>query len=253
VREFGMTAIANGIALHGGLIPYTATFLVFSDYARNAIRMAALMKQRQIMVYTHDSIGLGEDGPTHQPVEHIPSLRIIPNLDVWRPADATETAIAWTAAVDRKMARVCSPCRARTCRPSRRTSRRRHRQGRLRAVRVPGEAQITFIATGSEIKLALDAQAALAGEGIATRVVSMPCTNVFDRQSADYKAACSAPARSASPSKPAHPDFWRKYVGLHGAVIGIDRFGESAPAGQLFELFGFTVANVVKTAKALLS
>ena len=254
VREFGMTAIANGIALHGGLLPYTATFLVFSDYARNGIRMAALMKQRQIMVYTHDSIGLGEDGPTHQPVEHIPSLRIIPNLDVWRPADATETAIAWTAAVDR----VDGPSLLALSRQNLPTVTQKIAdadiaKGGYVLSEADGEAQLTLIATGSEIKLALDAQAALAGEGIATRVVSMPCTNVFDRQSDEYKAAVLGGCKKRIAIEAAHPDFWRKYVGLHGAVIGIDRFGESAPAGQLFELFGFTVANVVKTAKALLS
>ena len=253
VREFGMTAIANGIALHGGLIPYTATFLVFSDYARNGIRMAALMKQRQIMVYTHDSIGLGEDGPTHQPVEHIPSMRIIPNLDVWRPADATETAIAWISAVDRKngpsllaLSRQNLPTVTQNV-----TDSDIAKGGYVLAENA--DAQITLIATGSEVKLALDAQAALAGEGIAARVVSMPCTNVFDRQSDDYKAAVLGACKKRIAIEAAHPDFWRKYVGLHGAVIGIDRFGESAPAGQLFEMFGFTVGNVVATAKSLLS
>jgi transketolase len=254
VREFGMTAIANGIALHGGLLPYTATFLVFSDYARNAIRMAALMQQRQIMVYTHDSIGLGEDGPTHQPVEHIPSLRIIPNLDVWRPADATETAIAWTSAVDRTDGpSLLALSRQNLPTVTQKVADADIAKGGYVLSDCEGEAQITFIATGSEIKLALDAQAALAGEGIATRVVSMPCTNVFDRQSEDYKKSVVGACRTRIAIEAAHPDFWRKYVGLHGAVIGIDRFGESAPAGQLFELFGFTVANVVKTAKALLS
>ena len=254
VREFGMTAIANGIALHGGLVPYTATFLVFSDYARNAIRMAALMKQRQIMVYTHDSIGLGEDGPTHQPVEHIPSMRIIPNLDVWRPADATETAIAWAAAVDRKNGpSLLALSRQNLPTVTANVSNDDIARGGYVLSEAAGEAQLTFIATGSEIKLALDAQAALAAEGIATRVVSMPCTNVFDRQSADYKAAVLGGCKKRIAIEAAHPDFWRKYVGLHGAVIGIDRFGESAPANQLFEMFGFTVANVVKTAKALLS
>ncbi len=254
VREFGMTAIANGIALHGGLVPYTATFLVFSDYARNAIRMAALMQQRQIMVYTHDSIGLGEDGPTHQPVEHIPSLRIIPNLDVWRPADATETAIAWAAAVDRQNGpSLLALSRQNLPTVTQKVADADVAKGGYVLSEADGEAQLTLIATGSEIKLALDAQAALAGEGIATRVVSMPCTNVFDRQSDEYKAAVLGGCKKRLAIEAAHPDFWRKYVGLHGAVIGIDRFGESAPAGQLFELFGFTVANVVKTAKALLS
>jgi transketolase len=253
VREFGMTAIANGLALHGGLIPYTATFLVFSDYARNGIRMAALMKQRQIMVYTHDSIGLGEDGPTHQPVEHIPSMRIIPNLDVWRPADATETAIAWIAGVERTdgpsllaLSRQNLPTVTQSVADADIA-----RGGYVLAENA--DAQITLIATGSEVKLALDAQAALAGEGIAARVVSMPCTNVFDRQSDEYKASVLGACKKRIAIEAAHPDFWRKYVGLHGAVVGIDRFGESAPAGQLFELFGFTVGNVVATAKSLLS
>ncbi len=254
VREFGMTAIANGIALHGGLLPYTATFLVFSDYARNAIRMAALMKQRQIMVYTHDSIGLGEDGPTHQPVEHIPSMRIIPNLDVWRPADATETAIAWTAAVERKDGpSILALSRQNLPTVTQNVADADIVKGGYVLSECDGEAQITFIATGSEIKLALDTQAALAGEGIASRVVSMPCTNVFDRQSAEYKSSVLGAGKKRIAIEAAHPDFWHKYVGLHGAVVGIDRFGESAPAGQLQELFGFTVANVVKTAKDILS
>ena len=254
VREFGMTAIANGIALHGGLLPYTATFLVFSDYARNAIRMAALMKQRQIMVYTHDSIGLGEDGPTHQPVEHIPSMRIIPNLDVWRPADATETAIAWTAAVERKDGpSILALSRQNLPTVTQNVADADIVKGGYVLSECDGEAQITFIATGSEIKLALDTQAALAGEGIASRVVSMPCTNVFDRQSDEYKSSVLGAGKKRIAIEAAHPDFWHKYVGLHGAVVGIDRFGESAPAGQLQELFGFTVANVVKTAKDILS
>ena len=249
-----MTAIANGIALHGGLLPYTATFLVFSDYARNGIRMAALMKQRQIMVYTHDSIGLGEDGPTHQPVEHIPSLRIIPNLDVWRPADATETAIAWAAAVDRKDGpTLLALSRQNLPTVTGNVADDEIARGGYVLSDCAGAARITFIATGSEVKLALDAQAALAGEGIATRVVSMPCTNVFDRQSADYRAAVLGSCGSRIAIEAAHPDFWRKYVGLHGAVIGIDRFGESAPAGQLFDVFGFSVANVMATARALVS
>jgi transketolase len=216
--------------------------------------MAALMKQRQIMVYTHDSIGLGEDGPTHQPVEHIPSLRIIPNLDVWRPADATETAIAWTAAVERTDGpSLLALSRQNLPTVTQKIADADIAKGGYVLSDCEGEAQITLIATGSEIKLALDAQAALAGEGIASRVVSMPCTNVFDRQSEDYKKSVVGACKTRIAIEAAHPDFWRKYVGLHGAVIGIDRFGESAPAGQLFELFGFTVANVVKTAKALLS
>ena len=253
VREFGMTAIANGIALHGGLVPYTATFLVFSDYARNAIRMAALMKQRQIMVYTHDSIGLGEDGPTHQPVEHIPSMRIIPNLDVWRPADATETAIAWTAAVERADGpSILALSRQNLPTVTQKVADADIAKGGYILSDV-ADAKAVLIATGSEIKLALDAQAALAAEGIAVRVVSMPCTNVFDRQDKAYRLSVLGAHLPRVAIEAAHPDFWRKYVGLHGAVIGIDRFGESAPANQLFELFGFTVANVVSTTKALVS
>ncbi|MEY4591159.1 MAG: hypothetical protein RIR18_54, partial [Pseudomonadota bacterium] len=254
VREFGMTAIANGLALHGGLIPYTATFLVFSDYARNAIRMAALMKQRQIMVYTHDSIGLGEDGPTHQPVEHIPSMRIIPNLDVWRPCDATETAIAWTFAIERNDGpSVLALSRQNLPTVTGKIADANIAKGGYVLSECEGDAQVTLIATGSEIKLALDAQTALAAEGISTRVVSMPCTNVFDRQSAEYKTSVLGGCKKRVAIEAAHSDFWRKYVGLHGAVIGIDRFGESAPAGELFKLFGFTVDNVVGTVKSLLS
>ena len=253
VREFGMTAIANGIALHGGLLPYTATFLVFSDYARNGIRMAALMKQRQIMVYTHDSIGLGEDGPTHQPVEHIPSMRIIPNLDVWRPADATETAIAWTCAIERADGpSMLALSRQNLPTVTAKASDADIAKGGYVLADCDGAAKVTFIATGSEIKLALDAQAALAGEGIAARVVSMPCTNVFDRQDAAYRKSVIGQAPCVA-IEATHPDFWHKYVGTNGAVVGINRFGESAPADKLFELFGFTVANVVNTAKGLLS
>ncbi|WP_303787294.1 transketolase [Azovibrio restrictus] len=250
VREFGMTAIANGIALHGGLIPYTATFLVFSDYARNAIRMAALMRQRQIMVYTHDSIGLGEDGPTHQPVEHIPSLRLIPNLDVWRPCDATETAVAWAAGIER----MDGPTLLALSRQNLPTV-----TGAIAAetIRKGGyvlsdaeHPKAVLIATGSEVKLALDAQAALAAEGIPVRVVSMPCTSVFDRQSKEYKLAVLGSHVRRIAIEAAHGDYWYKYVGLHGAVIGINEFGASAPAGKLFEHYGFTVANVVNTVKA---
>jgi len=252
VREFGMTAIANGLALHGGFIPYTATFLVFSDYARNAIRMAALMKQRQIMVYTHDSIGLGEDGPTHQPVEHVSSLRLIPGVDVWRTADATETAVAWQAAIERKdgpsilalsrqnLPTVTGAIASETIR----------RGGYVLSDALAAEA--VLIATGSEIKLALDAQAALAEAGIATRVVSMPCADVFDRQDKAYKESVLLRGVPRVAIEAGVSDYWRKYVGLEGAVIGIDRFGESAPAGELFKFFGFTVDNVVATVKEIL-
>lgn len=253
VREFAMTAIANGLALHGGLIPYTATFLVFSDYARNAIRMAALMKQRQIMVYTHDSIGLGEDGPTHQPVEHVPSLRLIPGVDVWRPADATETAVAWAAAIERQDGpSVLALSRQNLPTVTGAISAETIRRGGYVLSDCSGEAQAVLIATGSEIKLALDAQAALAADGIATRVVSMPCVEAFERQDEAYKAGIFGATRKRVAIEAAHSGLWHKYVGRHGAVVSIDRFGESAPAGKLFEFFGFTVDNVVKTVKEVL-
>ena len=253
VREFGMTAIANGIGLHGGFIPYTATFLVFSDYARNAIRMAALMKQRQIMVYTHDSIGLGEDGPTHQPVEHVASLRLIPNLDVWRPADATETAVAWAAAIERTSGpSVLALSRQNLPTVTGAISAETIRKGGYVLADCEGEPKVTLIATGSEVKLALDAQAALAGEGIAARVVSVPCTEAFDRQGAEYRNDVLGKCTPRVAIEAGHPDLWRKYVGSKGGIIGIDRFGESAPAGKLFEFFGFTVANVVATVKNIL-
>ena len=250
VREFGMTAIANGIALHGGLIPYTATFLVFSDYARSAIRMAALMRQRQIMVYTHDSIGLGEDGPTHQPIEHLPSLRLIPNLDVWRPCDVRETAVAWAAGIERRdgptllaLSRQNLPMVSADIAPE--TLRK---GGYILAD--AENPQAVLIATGSEVKLALDAQAALAAEGIGVRVVSMPSTSVFDRQPRAYREAVLGRHVRRIAIEAAQGDGWYKYVGLHGAVIGIDTFGASAPAGQLFAHYGFTVAHVVETVKA---
>ena len=254
VREFAMTAIANGLALHGGFIPYTATFLVFSDYARNAIRMAGLMKIRQVMVYTHDSIGLGEDGPTHQPVEHIPSLRLIPNVDVWRPADATETAVAWACGIERRdgpsilaLSRQGLPTVTGAIDPE------QIRKGGYILADAQGTPAVVLIATGSEIKLALEAQQALAAEGIAARVVSMPSTNVFDRQDPDYQRQVLGRGIPRVAIEAAHPDLWRKYVGLEGAVIGIARFGESAPAGKLQEFFGFTVANVVQVVKATLA
>ncbi len=253
VREFGMTAIANGIALHGGWIPYTATFLVFSDYARNAIRMAALMGVRQVMVYTHDSIGLGEDGPTHQPIEHVASLRLIPNLDVWRPADALETAVAWAAGLERRNGpSLLALSRQNLPAVTAKIPAETIRKGGYILMDCAGEPAVTLIATGSEIKLALDAREALTAEGIATRVVSMPCVEAFERQSDEYKASVLGKCGKRVAIEAGHPDLWRKYVGLHGAVIGIDRFGDSAPAGKLFELFGFTVANVIATVKAII-
>ncbi len=253
VREFGMTAIANGLALHGGFIPYTATFLVFSDYARNAIRMAALMKQRQIMVYTHDSIGLGEDGPTHQPVEHVASLRIIPNLDVWRPCDTVETAAGWINALERAdgptvlaLSRQNLPFVARSAQQIADI-----RRGGYVLSDAEG-AKAVIMATGSEVALALTAQKQLAEAGIPVRVVSMPSTNLFDKQDAAYKAAvlpANLPKVAVEAGVSAH---WYRYVGSNGAVIGMDSFGESAPAGELFKHFGFTPDYVKKAVEALL-
>ncbi|MBK9444847.1 MAG: transketolase [Betaproteobacteria bacterium] len=252
VREFGMTAIANGLSLHGGLIPYTATFLVFSDYARNAIRMAALMKQRQIMVYTHDSIGLGEDGPTHQPVEHVSSLRIIPNVDVWRTADATETAVAWAAAIERQDGpSVLALSRQNLPTITAGIGTDTIRRGGY-VLADAADAKAVLIATGSEVKLALDAQKALADAGIAVRVVSMPNANAFDRQDKTYRESVLPRGIPRVAVEAGVSSFWFKYVGLEGAVIGIDRFGESAPAGELFKFFGFTVDNVVATVKRVI-
>ncbi|WP_170954681.1 transketolase [Polaromonas sp. AER18D-145] len=251
VREFGMAAIMNGIALHGGLIPYGGTFLTFSDYSRNAIRMAALMKLRVIHVFTHDSIGLGEDGPTHQSVEHIPSLRIIPNLDVWRPADGLETAVAWAHAIKRRDG-PSALCLSRQNLP------RLTDAGMAESIRRGGYVlsdmegvQAVIVATGSETSLAMEAQAALASEGIATRVVSMPCTNVFDRQSEAYQALVLPLGLPTVAIEAAHPDFWRKYVGRTGMVVGIASFGESAPASDLYAHFGITVQRVVESVRTL--
>ncbi|MCM8594963.1 MAG: transketolase [Candidatus Accumulibacter sp.] len=252
VREFAMTAIANGLALHGGLIPYTATFLVFSDYARNAIRMAALMKQRQIMVYTHDSIGLGEDGPTHQPIEHLACLRLIPNVELWRPADATETAVAWVAGIERRdgptilaLSRQNLPTVTNGIAPE------LMRRGGYVLADAPAP-RVVLIATGSEVRLALDAAQALADQGIAARVVSMPCVEVFENQDRSYREAVLPRGVPRLAIEAGVSGFWYRHVGLDGAVVGIDRFGESAPAGRLFDLFGFTVAHVVQTVKSLL-
>ncbi|MEN9880806.1 MAG: transketolase 2 [Pseudomonadota bacterium] len=253
VREFGMTAIANGIALAGGFIPYTATFMVFSDYARNAIRMAALMKVRQIMVYTHDSIGLGEDGPTHQPVEHAASLRLIPNLDVWRPADATETAVAWVKAVENRTGPTALLLSRQNLPPvaNKIAAADIARGGYVVSPAV--NAKAALIATGSEVKLALDAQAALAETGVAVSVVSMPSTTTFDQQDKAWRDLVLPAGLPRVAIEAGHPDGWYKYVGLDGAVIGLARFGESAPAGQLFKEFGFTVENVINTVRGVLS
>ncbi len=253
VREFGMAAIMNGIALHGGYIPYGGTFLTFSDYSRNAIRMAALMKIRVIHVFTHDSIGLGEDGPTHQSVEHIPSLRIIPGLDVWRPADGLETAVAWASAVQRKdgpsalcLSRQNLPCLTDVSMVD------AIRRGGYVLSDMPG-ARAVIVATGSETSLAMEAQATLAAQGIATRVVSMPCTNAFDRQPTSYQDGVLPLSLPAVAIEAAHPDFWRKYVGRTGAVLGMHTFGESAPAKDLYAHFGITTQRLVEAVTKLAS
>ena len=254
VREFGMSAICNGIALHGGLIPYSATFLMFSEYARNALRMAALMKIRQIFVYTHDSIGLGEDGPTHQPVEQAATLRLIPNMDVWRPCDTLESAVAWACAIERKdgpsallFSRQNLPFQKRDGAALASV----HRGGYVLS-EATGKPRAVIIATGSEVALAVGAQKALADQGIHTRVVSMPSTNVFDRQDAAYRESVLPRGVPRVAVEAGVTDGWRKYVGIEGEVIGLDRFGESAPAGELFKHFGFTADNVASAVKRIL-
>ena len=259
VREFGMAAIANGISLHGGLIPYTATFLMFSEYARNALRMAALMKVRQIFVFTHDSIGLGEDGPTHQPVEQTATLRLIPNMDVWRPCDTTESAVAWANAIERKdgptslcFSRQNLPFQARTSDQVAAIRKGGYVLSEAPASVNGGKPQAVILATGSEVALAMAAQKTLAEQGVAVRVVSMPSTNVFDRQDAAYKASVLPAGLPRVAVEAGTTDGWYKYVGLEGRVIGIDRFGESAPAGELFKYFGITAEAVVQAVKSVL-
>ena len=254
VREFGMAAMMNGMALHGGVKPFGATFLMFSEYARNALRMAALMKINPVFVFTHDSIGLGEDGPTHQPVEQIATLRLIPNMDVWRPCDTAESLIAWAEAVkasDHPSCLIFSRQNLPYIPRSTDTLDKICRGGYV-TQEAAGKAQAVIIATGSEVELALNAQKALAEQGIAVSVVSMPCTNVFDRQPAAYRAAVLPADLPKVAVEAGVSDGWYKYVGTHGKVVGLDRFGESAPADELFKLFGFTVDNVVAAVKAVL-
>ena len=254
VREFGMYAIMNGMALHGGLIPFGGTFHMFSDYAKSALRMAALMKIRTIAVLTHDSIGQGEDGPTHQPIENTSAMRYIPNMDVWRPADSVEVAVAWTAAVER-MDGPSSLVLSRQGIPGRSHDAADFdamRKGAYVLSEANGAADVIIIATGSEVDLAAKAQEALAADGVNARVVSMPSTNVFDRQDQAYKDSVLTPGVKRVAVEAGVTDFWRKYVGLEGAVVGINTFGESAPGGVLMEHFGFTVDNVVKTVKSVL-
>jgi len=253
VREFAMSAIANGLAAHGGFIPYVGTFLTFSDYARNALRMAALMRVRVIFVYTHDSIGLGEDGPTHQPIEHAASLRLIPHMDVWRPCDTVESGMAWLAAIERADGPTCLLFTRQNVPFQKRDPAEILQIGRGGYVLADwpegSAAQAVVIATGSEVALAVAAREALAREGIGVRVVSMPCTSVFDRQDANYRERVLPVGVPRVAIEAGVTDYWRKYVGLDGAVIGIDTFGESAPAGALFKHFGFTADGVVAAVK----
>jgi transketolase len=253
VREFGMSAIMNGMALHGGYIPFGATFLTFSDYSRNALRMAALMKIRSIFVFTHDSIGLGEDGPTHQSVEHISSLRLIPNLDNWRPCDTVESAVAWEQAVKRRQGPTTLIFSRQNLQFQERSAEQIANISRGGYVlKDAANAKAILIATGSEVDLALKAADELGKEGIPVRVVSMPSTDVFDRQDPSYQAAVLTKGLPRVAVEAGVTAFWHKYVGLEGGVVGIDTFGESAPAGVLFKYFGFTTEKVVATVKSVL-
>ncbi|MCS0302332.1 transketolase [Vibrio diabolicus] len=256
VREFGMTAIINGIALHGGFVPYGATFLMFMEYARNAMRMAALMKIQNIQVYTHDSIGLGEDGPTHQPVEQMASLRLTPNMSTWRPCDQVESAVAWKLAIERKDAPTALIFSRQNLAQQERDAEQLANiaKGGYILKDCEGKPELILIATGSEVELAVEAAAQLTAEGKKVRVVSMPSTDAFDKQDAAYREAVlpsDVTARIAIEAGIA--DFWYKYVGFDGRIIGMTSFGESAPAGELFKMFGFTTENVVNTAKELLA
>jgi transketolase len=262
VREFGMAAIMNGMALHGGYLPFGGTFLTFSDYSRNALRMAALMKQRVVHVFTHDSIGLGEDGPTHQSIEHASSLRLIPNLSVWRPCDTVETMAAWLAAVERPssigmdvhaggptallLSRQNLPFMARSAETLKQVARGGY------VLQDAQNAKAAIIATGSEVALAIEAQKLLAAEGIAVRVVSMPSTDVFDKQDAAWRASVLPKGMPRVAVEAGVTAFWHKYVGLEGAVVGIDTYGESAPAGALFKHFGLTAEKVAQAVKNIL-
>jgi len=247
VREFGMSAMMNGIALHGGFINYGATFLMFMEYARNAVRMAAIMKQQSIFVYTHDSIGLGEDGPTHQPVEQLSALRSTPNLNTWRPCDTVESAVCWKSAIENQNGPSALVFSRQGLAPMRRTDEQVAAISRGGYVlKDSADPQAILIATGSEVELAMQASDTLARKGISTRVVSMPCAEIFSAQGADYQDSVLAPAVRARVAVEAlHADYWHKFVGLDGRVVGMRSFGESAPGGELMKEFGFTVENVV--------
>ena len=255
VREFGMTAAINGIALHGGFITYGATFLIFMEYARNAMRMAALMKQQNIQVYTHDSIGLGEDGPTHQPIEQLTNLRTTPNMSLWRPCDAAESAVAWKAAIERRDGPSALVFSRQGLAPMKRSDQQLANAARggyvLRATDATPDA--ILIATGSEVELAMAAAEVLAGKGKQVSVVSMPCVDVFLQQDAAYReSVLPAAVRARVAVEAGMKDYWYKFVGLDGAVVGMESFGESAPAGDLFQHFGFTVENVVSTLESVI-
>ena len=256
VREFGMSAMMNGIALHGGFIPYGGTFLVFSDYARNAVRLSALMKQHVIFIYTHDSIGLGEDGPTHQPIEHINSLRLIPNLSVWRPCDALETAVAWQQAIQH-LGPTCLLLTRQAIPPqthSQETLQSIHRGAYILLDSPSTTPEAIIIATGSEVNLAISAAQSLNQQGREIRVVSMPSADRFEQQDFSYKAKIlpnSITLRIAIEA--GNKDFWYRYVGSKGKVIGVSQFGESAPGSDVFKNFGFTVENIIKILNPLLA
>ncbi|MBI3900365.1 MAG: transketolase [Gammaproteobacteria bacterium] len=255
VREFGMSAIMNGLALHGGFIPFGGTFLVFSDYARNAVRVAAIMKAHSIFVYTHDSIGLGEDGPTHQPVEHLASLRYIPNLTVWRPCDTVETAAAWQAAIEHKGPTALALTRQNTPHQARSEAALANvaRGGYVLTDAANGKPEVVIIATGSEVGVAMEAHKLLTAKGRQVRLVSMPCTSLFDAQDAAYRESVLPAALTQRVAVEAGiSDFWWKYVGLAGRVVGVDRFGESAPGGAVMKEFGFTGEHVAKIVEQIL-
>jgi transketolase len=255
VREFGMTAIASGIALHGGFVPYTATFLIFMEYARNAARMAALMQQQSILVYTHDSIGQGEDGPTHQPIEQIANLRSTPNMSVWRPCDSVESAVAWKSAIERSVgptslifSRQGLPHQARSADQLANIAR-----GGYVLQDCEGEPEAIVIATGSEVGICRDAVTALNADGAKVRLVSLPSVDVFESQDPAYQESVLPNAvRTRVAVEAAGADYWAKFVGLDGKVIGMQTFGESAPGGELMAHFGFTSDNVVNTVRSLL-
>lgn len=252
VREFAMAGIINGLALHGGFIPYGGTFLTFSDYSRNAIRMAALMKTRVIHVFTHDSIGLGEDGPTHQSIEHVPSLRLIPNLDVWRPADTLETFVAWSQSIKRKEGPAALALSRQNLPPLAKVENIEGIKKGGYILSAKDGAKANILATGSEVEIAMQAQAKLEESGIAVNVVSMPSTNVFDRQTKEYKESVLPNNLPNVAIEAAHPDFWHKYTGRNGAILGIATFGESAPAKDLYAHFGLTCDKLCEAVKQVL-